>query len=156
MPHAAREAVDSIQHLTLTQLLYSLAVLSLSNPLGLNLVALLEGGLQPVEVGRRPCAAVVVPVHERPDVLLLVVEDGGVPHAAREAVLDQVLGQGLLPVERRVARAVEAEPEPPEIIGMSVRVFSRKLDVDGPRTLRVEVRPRHIVNHQLLLIASCT
>ena len=62
-------------------------------------------------------------MHQGPDVLLGVVEDGWMSDTSREPCLDEVVKQSLLPIEGGVPRAIQAQPETPEIVGMGVRVL---------------------------------
>ena len=103
-------AYDTVEDLSFTQLWASLPIFPGSDPLRLDLVLLLEGVLEPVKTRARPRAAVVVSVHEGPDLPLGVMEDGRVANAPDEAALDEVVRQRLLPRQRRVARAIKAQP----------------------------------------------
>ena len=71
-------------------------------------------------------------------------------HTPGEAVLDEVLGQGLLPAEGGVPGPVQAQAKSTEIIWMCLRIFRRNLDVQASGALRVKVRPGHVVHHHLI------
>ena len=69
-----RPADDAVQDLALAELVLAVAALPVPDPLRLDLVSLGQRVLQPIQVARGPCAAVVIAVHERPHVAGLVVE----------------------------------------------------------------------------------
>ena len=71
---------------------------------------------------------------------------------ANEPVLDEVGGNGLLPIDRGVSGAVEAQLQlPHHAFAIRVPVLYGELDPDVPGNFRVEVRPLDVVHHDLLV-----
>ena len=62
-------------------------------------------------------------MHQCLDLLLEMVQYGQVSDPAREARVDEVVGEGLLPVEGNAPSAIKAQLETSEIIGMCSRIF---------------------------------
>ena len=48
---------------------------------------------------------------------------------AREARVDEVVGERLLPIEGRVSGAIKAQPETSKIIAMCLRIFGGNFHV---------------------------
>ena len=81
------------------QFVLALKVIPSSNPLRLNLVLLLEDALEPVKAVTRADAAVVVPMHERPDLLLDMMEYRRMTISLNITTTNEMLCQGLLLVQ---------------------------------------------------------
>ena len=67
-----------------------------------------------------------------------------------ETTTDEMIGQSLLPVQGCVASPVQAEPQTPQKVGVRLWVLRRQLHVEAPGTLGEEVRPGHVVDHDLI------
>jgi hypothetical protein len=74
---------------------------------------------------------------QRPYVLGWVMEHGRVPHTADDSPANEVLGERLLPVQRGIPRAVEAEPQLADEVGVHLRILDGQLHVEVPGALGV-------------------
>ena len=96
-------ADDAVEHLALAQLGVAIPDIAFSDPLGLNLVALLEDILEKVEARARPSATIIIAMHEDPDLLDVVVEDGQMADTPDKDALGDVARESLLPVQHTMA-----------------------------------------------------
>ena len=107
------------------QLVLALKVLPGSNPLRLNLVVFLEDALGSVKAIARANAAIVIPVHELPNMLLDVVEHRWVANPSDKTTTDEMIDQGVMPVKSCVASPVQADPQVPKDVGVCLWVLRR-------------------------------
>ena len=142
-------AHDPVEDLALSWLLLPVFGFAAAYSLRLDLILLGQNGLEPIKIGSGSRTAVIISVHQCPYVTGGMVEHRRVPHTPDKTVLNQMVGESLLPVQCRVPGAIKAQSQSPEHVGAGARVLSRDLDVQRPRHLGVEVRAGDIIDHDL-------
>ena len=89
-------------------------------------------------------------MYESPNLLLDMMENRWVANPSDESTTDEMIGQGLLPVQGRITSAMQAEPQASKEVGMRLWVLRRQLYIETPGALGVEVRPGYIVDHYVI------